>query len=207
MARRAGDYGVRTGPISVDMTVVRQRKRDIVEMFHEGSESAVTSAEGVDLLMGEARFIGERTVQVTLNDGSHTILTAERIFIDTGTRNITPPIDGIDNVCHYDSTSIMELDEVPEHLVVVAVERDPTAWGVAERRAFMTKAAHCGAFCGCLLGIVRIDLDHPAETEGLVWFRGDVEARMIALPGAIGCLLRQSIAFVGRGARILAVEA
>ena len=119
LAKRAGDYGVQTGPISIDMIVVRQRKRDIVEMFHEGSESAVIEAEGVDLLMGEARFIGEKTVQVTLNDGGQTTLTAERIFIDTGTRNITPPIDGIDNVPHYDSTSIMELDEVPKHLIVI----------------------------------------------------------------------------------------
>jgi pyruvate/2-oxoglutarate dehydrogenase complex dihydrolipoamide dehydrogenase (E3) component len=119
MARRAGDYGVQTGPVSVDMTVVRQRKRDIVEMFHEGSESAVTDAEGVDLLMGEARFTGEKTIKVTLNDGGETTLTAERVFIDTGTRNSIPPIDGIDDVRHYDSTSIMELDEVPGHLIVI----------------------------------------------------------------------------------------
>ncbi|CAN5392606.1 mercuric reductase [soil metagenome] len=119
LARRGGDYGVQIGPISVDMTAVRQRKRDIVEMFHKGSESAVTGTEGVDLLMGEARFTGDKMVQVTLNDGGETTLTAERIFIDTGTRNLTPPIDGIDDVCHYDSTSIMELDEVPKHLIVI----------------------------------------------------------------------------------------
>lgn len=119
LARRAADYGVRTGSISVDMSIVRKRKRDIVASFHEGNEHKLTNAEGLDLLMGEARFTGEKTVEVTLLDGGRTSLTAERIFIDTGTRNATPPIDGIDAVTHYDSTSIMELDEVPEHLIVI----------------------------------------------------------------------------------------
>lgn len=119
LARRAGDYGVQTGPVEVDMRAVRQRKRDVVQSFREGSEKAITSTEGVDLLRGEARFTGDKTVTVTLNDGGERTLTAGRIFIDTGTRNAAPPIDGIDDVPYYDSTSIMELDQVPEHLVIV----------------------------------------------------------------------------------------
>src|SRR5438552_6108925 len=57
LARRAADYGVQAGPISVDMQVVRKRKRDIVESFRNGSQRSIESAEGVDLLMGETRFI------------------------------------------------------------------------------------------------------------------------------------------------------
>src|SRR5246127_3462127 len=54
LARRAADYGVHTGPISIDLIKVRQRKRDIVESFRSGSERRIVSTEGVDLLMGEA---------------------------------------------------------------------------------------------------------------------------------------------------------
>src|SRR3981189_666006 len=60
LARRAADYGVHTGPISVDMTVVRKRKRDIVESFRSGSQRRIESADGVDLLMGEAHFTGPK---------------------------------------------------------------------------------------------------------------------------------------------------
>src|ERR1700739_3165765 len=55
LARRGADYGGHTGPVTIDMVKVRQRKRDIVESFRSGSERAITSTEGVDLLMGEAR--------------------------------------------------------------------------------------------------------------------------------------------------------
>src|SRR3954454_17284877 len=58
LARRAADYGVQTGPVSIDITVVRQRKRDIVESFRGGSERRVREAAGVELLLGEARFSG-----------------------------------------------------------------------------------------------------------------------------------------------------
>src|SRR5919202_445498 len=66
LARRAADYGVRTGPVSVDLAVVRQRKRDIVESFRGGSERRIRAAEGVDLLDGEARFTGPHSVAVRL---------------------------------------------------------------------------------------------------------------------------------------------
>src|SRR5215813_15005472 len=63
LARRAADYGVRTGPVTVDMTVVRQRKRDIVESFRQGSQSRIESTAGVDLIFGEARFVDEKRLE------------------------------------------------------------------------------------------------------------------------------------------------
>lgn len=65
LVRRAADYGVHTGPVSVDMSVVRKRKRDIVESFRNGSHSRIESTEGVDLLMGEARFIEPKVLEVS----------------------------------------------------------------------------------------------------------------------------------------------
>src|ERR1700687_5904341 len=57
LARRAADYGVQTGPIAIDMVRVRERKRAIVERFRSGSERAITSTPGLDLVRGEARFV------------------------------------------------------------------------------------------------------------------------------------------------------
>ncbi len=119
LARRAADYGVRTGPISVEMATVRQRKRDIVESFRGGSERRLRQTEGVDLSMGETCFTGPKAVNVHLTDGSRRALTAETIFLNTGCRPAPPPLDGLDTVPFFDSTSIMELDVVPEHLIVL----------------------------------------------------------------------------------------
>lgn len=119
VARRGPDYGVRGGDISVDMTVVRKRKRDIVDSFRGGSESRIRKQEGLDLLEGEAAFTGPRSFQVRLRDGSIQAIEGETIFINTGARPAVPDIQGIRDVEFLDSTSIMELDEVPEHLVVL----------------------------------------------------------------------------------------
>ncbi len=119
LARRAADYGVQTGPISVDMTVVRKRKRDIVDSFRGGSESRIKNTEGLDLFMGEASFTGSKTLEVHLNTGGVLQLGAETICINTGERPSAPRLEGIENVSWLNSTTIMELDSVPEHLLVL----------------------------------------------------------------------------------------
>ncbi len=118
LARRAADYGVRTGPVSVDLAKVRQRKRAIVESFRKGGEGGLARA-GVDLIMGEARFTGPHDVEVRRNDGGTVTLTAPWVFVNTGARPSRPPLPGLDGVPALDSTSIMELGEVPEHLLVL----------------------------------------------------------------------------------------
>ncbi len=122
LVRRAADYGVHAGagPVAVAMTVVRTRKRDIVEQFRAGSEKSLTGTEGVTLLLGEARFTGSHTIAVRLNAGGDTrTLTAERLFINTGERPAMPPLPGLDTVRALDSTSIMDLDTVPVHLLII----------------------------------------------------------------------------------------
>lgn len=119
LARRGADYGVQTGPVQVDMTVVRQRKRDIVNSFRSGNERRIESTDGVDLLMGEAHLTGRQTVEVLLNSGEKRQLTARTIFLNGGARPARPAINGLNHVPALDSTSIMELDTVPEHLLVM----------------------------------------------------------------------------------------
>ncbi len=118
-ARRSSDYGVETGDIKIDMIKIRQRKRDIVESWRTGSRKRLEEAENLDLIFGQAGFTGPKTIQVQLNEGGVRQLKAKKIFINTGARPIIPSIDGLDDVPFLDSTSIMELGTVPEHLVVL----------------------------------------------------------------------------------------
>ena len=119
LARRGADYGVHTASVRIDMARVRQRKRDIVESFRSGSEGRIKAAKGVELLMGQARFTGPKTLEVQLQNGETRQITAPTIFLNTGARPSTPDIAGISSVPALNSTSIMELDTVPEHLLVV----------------------------------------------------------------------------------------
>lgn len=119
LAKRGADYGVNTGPIEIDLKKVRQRKRNIVDDFSGGSKSRLEDTEGLDLIFGEAKFTGPQTVEVALNDGGTMQLQSEKIFINTGTRSFTPPIEGIESVPYLDNASIMELGDVPDHLLVL----------------------------------------------------------------------------------------
>ncbi len=119
LARRAADYGVRTGDISVNLAEVRRRKQSVVNDFRGGSQRGLENTANLDLIFGEAGFIGANSVSVKLNDGGTRELTASKIFINTGCRPATPAIAGIESVSVLDSTSIMELDELPEHLLVL----------------------------------------------------------------------------------------
>jgi pyruvate/2-oxoglutarate dehydrogenase complex dihydrolipoamide dehydrogenase (E3) component len=119
LARRGADYGVQTGPVTIDMTKVRQRKRDIVDSFRNSGQRRIETTEGVDLLRGEASFTGPKTLEVRLNNGETRQLTADTIFINAGARPAKPSITGVEAVATLNSTSIMELDEVPQHLLVV----------------------------------------------------------------------------------------
>src|SRR5262245_50942525 len=120
LARRAADYGVRTGRVGVDLRRVRQRKRDIVHSFRNGTESGLEETKNVELLFGTAAFSDRKTVSLRPHGGGATrTLTADVIVINTGCRPRSLSIPGIDQVRTLDSTSIMELARVPAHLVVL----------------------------------------------------------------------------------------
>jgi pyruvate/2-oxoglutarate dehydrogenase complex dihydrolipoamide dehydrogenase (E3) component len=119
LARRAADYGVNTGPVSVNQAKVRDRKRAIVESFRGGSQRRLEQANGLELIFGSARFLEPSSVEVQLNAGGSRQLTATSIFINTGARAGRPEIPGLDSVPTLDNVSIMELDTVPDHLLVI----------------------------------------------------------------------------------------
>ncbi|MEJ2720305.1 MAG: FAD-dependent oxidoreductase, partial [bacterium] len=119
LVRRAADFGVRAGDVTVDLETVRRRKRDIVKTFREGSTRRVEDTPGLDVLIGDAAFTGARELDVKLNDGGAVRINADRVVINTGARPLVPRLEGLENYEHLDSTSIMELDEVPGKLLVI----------------------------------------------------------------------------------------
>jgi pyruvate/2-oxoglutarate dehydrogenase complex dihydrolipoamide dehydrogenase (E3) component len=118
IARRGADYGVRLGPVTVDMGRVRERKRAIVRSFREGNEKRLETAH-VELIRGEASFTGPGQIRVALHGGGERQLSAAQFFINTGTHSGTPAIEGLKTVPSLDNESIMELDYVPQHLVIL----------------------------------------------------------------------------------------
>ena len=92
--RRSADYGIHNGSVTVEMTEVRQRKRDIVDKFRDGVRQIIESTKGLDLFLGEARFTGPKELEVDLNNGETIQLTADNIFINVGAQPMDPPIEG-----------------------------------------------------------------------------------------------------------------
>ena len=119
LARRAADYGVHRGEVSVSMIEVRARKQAVVESFRGSGLKGIEKTKNLELLTGDASFAGPHEIEVHLNDGSTRTLTAEKIFINTGGRPANPPVEGLNQVPTLDSTSIMELDALPDHLLVM----------------------------------------------------------------------------------------
>ena len=118
-ARRAGTYGVQTGPVTVDFRAVKSRKDRIVENFRHSIETAFGKTENLTLLYGEARFTDPKTLAITLNEGGTQTIMSDTIIIDCGTSAKTPTLPGLDAVPYLTSKTLLELDELPAHLVVV----------------------------------------------------------------------------------------
>jgi pyruvate/2-oxoglutarate dehydrogenase complex dihydrolipoamide dehydrogenase (E3) component len=119
LARRASDYGVETGHVKVNLAQVRERKQKIVERFRTGVEQGLEATANLDVIHGRASFIDARTVKVNGAVGEALRLSASKIFINAGARPVIPPIDGLSRVPYLDSTSIMELDALPNHLLIM----------------------------------------------------------------------------------------
>ena len=117
--RRSPEYGIQDGQVEVEMVDVRKRKRDIVDTFRTSNEQRLEDAENLALIRGEARFTGPKELEVRLESGEIMGLSADNVFINVGARPGGVPVEGIDDVPALNSTTIMELDELPGHLLVL----------------------------------------------------------------------------------------
>jgi pyruvate/2-oxoglutarate dehydrogenase complex dihydrolipoamide dehydrogenase (E3) component len=115
LARRGAEYGVMIpAPIGIDMKRVKARKDSIVGTSSKAVEASLRATENLTVLQGHARFASAREVAV-----GDAVLSAERIFINVGGRPSVPPIPGLDRVGYLTSSSILDLDVVPRHLIVI----------------------------------------------------------------------------------------
>lgn len=117
--RRAAQFGIAATLDAVQMPDVRERKRRMVESFVSGSRKRLESTEGLEVVWGLASFSGLKTVRVALNGGGVRDFSADWIVIDTGSRSTIPKIHGIESVPLLDNESVMELDAVPDHLLIL----------------------------------------------------------------------------------------
>lgn len=116
---RAEEFGIHASPIGVDMKVVRARKRKMVESFRAGSLRRLKETDGLTLLRGTGRFLASERIEILAEAGTTQEIRADKVFINTGLRPRVPALEGLDGVPFLDSTSVMDLDVVPSHLLIL----------------------------------------------------------------------------------------
>jgi pyruvate/2-oxoglutarate dehydrogenase complex dihydrolipoamide dehydrogenase (E3) component len=118
LAARAAEFGVDVGSLATNMAGVQHRKRKMVEdliKVHLGR----FETSGVELIMGESRFVAPRTVAVHLNDGGERIVSGDRVFLSLGTRATFPDVPGLSDALPMTHVEALDLVHLPDHLIVV----------------------------------------------------------------------------------------
>lgn len=117
--RNSAAYGVKTNTLTVDLAEVIRRKRSVVQSIREMNLHSLETALGHKLIIGTGRFVAPKAIKVTTAEGTNRLLTAERFFINTGTGPLIPSIPGLKEAEFLTSESIMELEQLPEHLIIL----------------------------------------------------------------------------------------
>jgi pyruvate/2-oxoglutarate dehydrogenase complex dihydrolipoamide dehydrogenase (E3) component len=118
LARHAAEFGTVTGPGAIDMAVVRQRKRDMVDaQVAAHLENYKTS--GAELILGSARFVAPKTLEVRLNEGGTHVLAGDQVFLNVGTHAAIPSIPGLGAARPLTHIEALDLDYLPPHLIVL----------------------------------------------------------------------------------------
>jgi pyruvate/2-oxoglutarate dehydrogenase complex dihydrolipoamide dehydrogenase (E3) component len=129
LARRASEFGVDAGPVRVDMKRVKARKDAISGDSRRGVEAGLRGLETCTVYQGHARFVGPHDVRI----GDETI-AGERIFINVGGRALVPPMPGLEAIDYLTNSSILDLDVLPEHLIIIGGSYIGLEFGQAFRR-------------------------------------------------------------------------
>src|SRR5690606_2189751 len=119
MASRASDFGIEVSAFTVNQKEVKKRKQHIVELFRGGAQSSLDKAENVEIIKGKGTFLTDKVIRVTDKNGEILDIKGDKIFINTGSETIIPDIEGLKDTPYLTSTTIMELEETPEHLIVL----------------------------------------------------------------------------------------
>ena len=118
LARRGAEFGLKTESLSVDMRTVQRRKRTMVEGLHQ-MHADLTAKSGAELIMGTARFVAPRTVEIDLQSGGKRTISGDRVFLDLGSRAAMPELPGLRAANPMTHVEILNLERLPGHLVVL----------------------------------------------------------------------------------------
>ncbi len=119
LARRGAEFGLKMDSLSVDMKAVQRRKRTMVEGLHQMHVDA-TNASGAELIMGKGRFVGPRTLKVELiSGGGKRTISGDKVFLDLGSRAAMPGLPGLAEAKPMTHVEALELERLPEHLIVL----------------------------------------------------------------------------------------
>ena len=118
LVHHADRFGIVTGPVATDMEKVLARKRDMVEGLI-AMHLDQYKASGAELIMGAGRFIARRTIEVSLNDGGTRVLIGDRVVLNVGTHAAIPEIPGLAAAEPLTNVEALELDRLPDHLIVI----------------------------------------------------------------------------------------
>ncbi len=119
LAANSAPLGVKIKNFSVNMPAIKRRKDDIVHLFRHASQRGLEALKNLTLVFGEAEFTGDKTLSVKLKNGREKEFSAELIFINTGAKTFIPEIEGLADIDYLTSTTILDLDHVPEHLLII----------------------------------------------------------------------------------------
>ena len=134
LVKRAADFGIHTTGFSVDVEAFLRRKNAIVMHYRESGTKGLLTTPKLDLIFGTASFSALKEITVTMEDGSTDTLTAENIFLDTGAVPVIPPIPGLSDIPYLTSSTILDLMEIPSHLVIIGGSYVALEFGQLYRR-------------------------------------------------------------------------
>jgi pyruvate/2-oxoglutarate dehydrogenase complex dihydrolipoamide dehydrogenase (E3) component len=134
LVRRSADYGIHTTDLSVDIETVIRRKNAHVLQARESSAKSLLETPNLDVHFGSAVFTGHKEIMLNRDDGTSGTMTAEHIFINTGTRPVIPSLPGLSSVNYLTSDTILDLMEVPKHLAILGGSYIALEFGQLYRR-------------------------------------------------------------------------
>ncbi|MEH6307151.1 mercuric reductase [Olivibacter sp. CPCC 100613] len=118
-AQKSIDLGILIKDYKIDMPFIKRRKDRIVENARNGNQKSLEKTKNLTVIFGEATFTDYKTILVTADTGSQQTLKADLFFLNTGTSALIPEIEGLDSISFLTSTSMLELDHIPEHLLII----------------------------------------------------------------------------------------
>src|SRR5215470_13745427 len=184
LARDGGSYGAMTGSVTVNMATVRRRKREMVER-QVAKHLQIYRASGAELIMGSGRFVAPKTLEVKLNDGGTRVLAADKIFLNVGTHAAIPNVPGLQAAQPLTHIDALELDYLPQHLIVIGGGYSGLELAQAYRR-FGSEVTVIEAGPQIM---AREDVDVAQEMQRLLGDEGInvlVEAQLIEVRGRSG---------------------